>query len=288
MRLGQLARRLSIKTDKIVKFLEETKDTKIGEHPNTKIPDEFVDDVINHFKPEPIKEMVAALNEIPEESLQENLVEENLEPKEEQEIEVENKAPLEIIAEQEEPLNDTSDESAENPHSENTTPTENNPEEESPLEEEELNIVDGVIKAPKQELGGVKVIGKIDLPEPKVETPEEAISSEETPTTERSEEVEVTKVKKQVKRKTPEQKRKQQQERRRKQELAEQKAKEERKKEIEQQKRKEHYLKQLEEQKAKAPAKKKKKAKSQPKKKVKQEAPKGIWKKFLYWLNDKN
>ncbi|MDX1445803.1 hypothetical protein [Lishizhenia sp.] len=287
MRLGQLARRLSIKTDKIVKFLDESKDTQIGTHPNTKIPDEFVDDVINHFKPEPIKEMKAALEAMDEEVIPttESVTTEEKEDTEATQIpEATPNIPSDISKKEEAEAHQEID--AIEPIVEaQTEATEIELKEE---EEEELNIVDGVIKAPKQELGGVKVIGKIDLPEPKAEPLEDDTENE----TQEEKTVEIekpnTKPKKQVKRKTPEQRKRQQEERRRKQELAEQTAREERKKELEQQKRKEHYLKQLEEQKAKAPAKKKKKAKPNTKKKVKKEAPKGLWKKFLYWLNDKN
>ncbi len=51
VRLGQLARQLNIKTDKIVSFLSKEKQCTIGEHPNTKVPDELVDVVISQFAP---------------------------------------------------------------------------------------------------------------------------------------------------------------------------------------------------------------------------------------------
>ena len=35
-----------------------------------------------------------------------------------------------------------------------------------------MNEIDGVIRAPKVKLEGIKVVGKIDLPEPKIKEPE--------------------------------------------------------------------------------------------------------------------
>lgn len=51
MRLGQLARQLEIKPDKIVSFLEKEKNVTIKSHPNCKVEDEFIEEISNHFKP---------------------------------------------------------------------------------------------------------------------------------------------------------------------------------------------------------------------------------------------
>lgn len=51
MRLGQLARQLDIKPDKIVSFLEKEKNITIKSHPNCKVEDELIEDISNHFKP---------------------------------------------------------------------------------------------------------------------------------------------------------------------------------------------------------------------------------------------
>lgn len=58
MRLGQLARQLEIKPEKIVSFLEKEKNITIKSHPNCKVQDELIDDITNHFKPstEEVKE----------------------------------------------------------------------------------------------------------------------------------------------------------------------------------------------------------------------------------------
>lgn len=295
MRLGQLARRLSIKTDKIVKYLNDEKDTQIGEHPNTKIPDEFVDDVIDFFKPEPIAEMKAALaeetpstpqkTETPKEEVVINSIPE-------EEAEVIEEAPMEV--EQPTEMEETASEETETLITDENVAS--NTIEEAELTEADLNIVDGIIKAPKQELEGVKVVGKIDLPTPKVEaeetSSEEGVNQETGETTDNVEASEKEEkptrkpAKNKAKRKTPEQRKRQHEERKRKQEEEERKAREERKKELDQQKRKNHYLNQLEAIQKATPKKKKNKKPST--KKVKQEAPKGLWKKFLYWLNDKN
>ena len=60
MRLGQLARQLDIKIDKIVTFLEKEKKVTIGVHPNTKVEDELVSIITAHFQPEKpkVKEVI--------------------------------------------------------------------------------------------------------------------------------------------------------------------------------------------------------------------------------------
>ncbi|PJA08353.1 MAG: hypothetical protein COX70_03910 [Flavobacteriales bacterium CG_4_10_14_0_2_um_filter_32_8] len=56
MRLGQLARQLDIKIDKIVTFLEKEKKVTIGVHPNTKVADELVAIITSHFQPKEPKD----------------------------------------------------------------------------------------------------------------------------------------------------------------------------------------------------------------------------------------
>lgn len=51
MRLGQLARQLDIKTEKIVLFLEKEKNVTVKSHPNSKVPDELIEIVTTHFTP---------------------------------------------------------------------------------------------------------------------------------------------------------------------------------------------------------------------------------------------
>lgn len=51
MRLGQLARQLEIKPEKIVSFLEKEKQLTIKSHPNSKVEDELIEEITNHFTP---------------------------------------------------------------------------------------------------------------------------------------------------------------------------------------------------------------------------------------------
>jgi hypothetical protein len=58
MRLGQLARQLEIKPEKIASFLLKEKEITIKEHPNSKVEDDLIDLITNHFAPivEEVKE----------------------------------------------------------------------------------------------------------------------------------------------------------------------------------------------------------------------------------------
>jgi len=51
MRLGQLARQLDTKPEKIVTFLEKEKSVTITSHPNSKVEDDLIEEISNHFKP---------------------------------------------------------------------------------------------------------------------------------------------------------------------------------------------------------------------------------------------
>lgn len=51
MRLGQLARQLDTKPEKIVSFLEKEKNVTIKSHPNCKVEDDLIEEISNHFKP---------------------------------------------------------------------------------------------------------------------------------------------------------------------------------------------------------------------------------------------
>jgi len=63
VRLGQLARQLEIKTEKIISFLEKDKNIIIKTHPNSKIEDNLIDGIIAHFTP--LKEIAETIeNEV--------------------------------------------------------------------------------------------------------------------------------------------------------------------------------------------------------------------------------
>lgn len=58
MRLGQLARQLDTKPEKIVSFLEKEKNIIIKSHPNCKVEDNLIEEISNHFKPLGSEEIV--------------------------------------------------------------------------------------------------------------------------------------------------------------------------------------------------------------------------------------
>ncbi len=120
MRLGQLARQLSIKTDEIVNFLG-TQGITIDSGNNARIDDSYIEMILQRFAPgnENLKQLISEQPEVPE---------------------VEAETP---IAAQDIPAHESLEESL--------------PE---------------LIKAPKVELPGLRVLGKIELPEKKKAEPQ--------------------------------------------------------------------------------------------------------------------
>lgn len=166
MRLGQLSRQLNLDTKDIVNFLAEN-NIEIKDHPNVKL-DETAEQMVMEKFSDPKSEEPAEL----------------IEPSEIQIIESESSEPeSDILPEPQseeleddpvaEPIATTSDVEPAEPSSEEAIASE------TPDSEEEIEV----IKAPKIELPGLKVVGKIDLPEPKApkedEEPEEPIEKEE-------------------------------------------------------------------------------------------------------------
>jgi len=145
MRLGQLARKLALRPSQIVDFLA-ARQIYLEEGSNAKLKDESVEDIVRHFAPEKLQDVVVYLNS---------------------EIEIETPKESEAIVVIEEPVR-------EEIRSEvlivQPTLIEEKPE---------------VIKAPKVELSGLKVLGKIDLPEPKKKEVPESTSPEGQPIPER-------------------------------------------------------------------------------------------------------
>lgn len=129
MRLGQLARKLGTSTSDIVQFLA-TKNIPIEDGINTRVEDMLVSAVVEKFAPERLAEFTQAANV----------------------HEVEPEPPVEEVQPE---LTETV-QAEEAPVIEAATEVPN---------EEPAKIE--VIKAPKVELSGLKVLGKIDLPEPK-------------------------------------------------------------------------------------------------------------------------
>lgn len=193
MRLGQLARKIDKDTSEIVKFLGKQEIT-IEDHLNTKIEDNHVELVLEAFKlPEPeetVEEIV--------ESTEENTVEttgdkttdtssdEDTITEEEVTVEVFEMTEEEVIESTEEKggvvvaqedvdtrtltVSDLLKETEPETNEEKTIPETEEVEENEIVEfgrEDQIpeDITADLIKAPKVELQGIKVVGKIDLPE---------------------------------------------------------------------------------------------------------------------------
>ncbi|HYF70618.1 MAG TPA: hypothetical protein VD884_20930 [Ohtaekwangia sp.] len=142
MRLGQLARKLSVHTSDIVAYLAK-ENIQIEDGTNTRITPEQESLVIGHFAPDMVLQSKAEAEKIAEEDI----------PSE---------APVHQIDELIEPAREVMTE-------EKKTPLEAEFEEEGPSSQggEDTTKEIEVIKAPKVELKGLKVIGKIELPAPK-------------------------------------------------------------------------------------------------------------------------
>lgn len=145
MRLGQLARKLSVIPAEIVDFLA-TNNIRIDESTNTRLEHEQLTLVVKHFAPARIEEFI-----VPPADETQNIAEEPVQP-------------IEVVMPE-----------AIEPEPVVTTP---NIQQEMPViagsngipdAEEEQKIE--VIKAPKVELAGLKVLGKIELPQPKKKEP---------------------------------------------------------------------------------------------------------------------
>lgn len=127
MRLAQLARKISVKASEITEFLAD-RGIQLENSSNAKVMDEHVELVLTHFAPELIGEDDAAIPELPSEQ-EANLTETDSEELSQKVEEIET-------------------------HEDIVTP-------------EEVVETHEVIKPVKVELPGLKVVGKIDLPEPK-------------------------------------------------------------------------------------------------------------------------
>jgi hypothetical protein len=303
MRLGQLARKLNVKPKDIVSFVQLSLNKEIKEHPNAKVPDELLEDIEQFFVSNDDKEKTQ--QEIPHSNSEEqnNDVEKTAEVKESTELEKQNNKAASN-------LTSTEPETEENPiktdnekiPASNDIPllTDEDPESEAV----EINLVDGIIKAPKVEVPGIKVVGKIDLPEEKKEQEEEEeldVSNENIePNTSISEDTGNTEAPNAANNKTkqayPKKKRKRKKpnslsfEEREKQEKERYEKLQKAKKEREKKKKRKHYETQvLAKQKQVQQKNTKKKKKHSPSKaQIRQEQrpePKTLWGKFLRWLN---
>ncbi len=185
MRIGQLARKLDLPIQEIITCLEATGENLKGLHANTSLTEEQEDMLLREFDPnysdnpeveemEPLVETAIKVEEEVKEDIEEPLVS-DIEPKEANDQETVKNTPVEEKNEEvaeEEPavVNEATTE-------EKVIATDQLIEmlesEEIPAELDEITL----IKAPKKELEGLKVVGKIDLPEPKPK-PEDKEESE--------------------------------------------------------------------------------------------------------------
>jgi len=160
MRLGQIARKLNQDTKTLVAFLE-TEGVEILDSLNSKISDEHVTLLTRKFdtnviEQESIDEKVIINNDEQPEVLESNTVESSLtEEVIEPETAEENKTssasePFTVSPE------DTSNNSSDNNEESLAIPSD---------DDYIVNEIDGVIRAPKVHLDGIKVVGKIELPE---------------------------------------------------------------------------------------------------------------------------
>lgn len=163
MRLGQLARKLAVRPAEIVEFLA-TSNIRIDDGTNARLDDEYVVRIIQHFAPARLEEiMQPAVEEVQEVVSDNNIIEiNNLEPEAAIETVVVEPEPVIIPSLQEEIQ---------------SVPTETKTIVADIQEEDNTEV----IKAPKVELAGLKVLGKIELPEPKkketAKLPEEETST---------------------------------------------------------------------------------------------------------------
>jgi hypothetical protein len=143
MRLGQLARKLALRPSQIVDYLA-AQQIFPDEGSNARLSDEVTERIVLHFAPGRLNEIMAVEDKNPEQEPTFVPIQEETINREKEEIVVSETIPFPAME-----------------------ATEEKPEVE-------------VIKAPKVELSGLKVLGKIDLPEPKKKSAPVAESQEDT------------------------------------------------------------------------------------------------------------
>lgn len=155
MRLGQLARKVNKNQDEVRRFIEKEFNTELNHDPNVKIEQEHLDAVLDAFVVEEVtEEKPAEVSEVVEEKTNDEETKEMAEVSAESAEEEVEEAPTEEL-EEELPADEIEEESVEAV-------------ELDPFVERPVDPDAELIKAPKVELEGFKVVGKIDLPEPKV------------------------------------------------------------------------------------------------------------------------
>ena len=168
MRLGQLARKLKIEPTKIITFLA-TENILIDNSPNVKIENEALEMVLDHFEID-IEECADNTVETLEESISSDRTsdQESKISNSEETLEIKEEVLIEIIEEELEAIEvlevDTTEPKLEDSSSENS-----------------FTETDGVIRAPKIQLEGIKIVGKIELPKSKTKPlPDDIIEEKAT------------------------------------------------------------------------------------------------------------
>lgn len=176
MRLAQIARKVGVTPTDVKRFLESTFEIEIGKEPNYKLNEDQVNAVLAEFPipeavEETVEEQVIIPKDIPKEiePVEEEVAELSSEVVEELGHTVEAVNDIEISEETEEET--TEDDNVE----EGNTDTEESEEE---FYEAEVDPDAELIKAPKVKLDGLKILGKIELPEKKVEAASEKTEEE--------------------------------------------------------------------------------------------------------------
>ncbi|WP_027418536.1 hypothetical protein [Crocinitomix catalasitica] len=188
MRLAQLARKVKITPNEIKTFLENKFEVSIENDPNLKLEDKHIDSVMEHYEiveekvlPEVHEEVAQTIATIEPEVIAERIVEQS-EIITEQTIQDEiSEAPL---LEDEKSTEDLVVEDALNDLEELTEESENEAKDEVDyFTERPVDPNAELIKTPKIVLDGLKVLGKIDLPETEKDVQKLVEESKETITT---------------------------------------------------------------------------------------------------------
>lgn len=167
MRLAQVARKLSITTEDIVDFLE-IRGINIEKDSNTKLGEDAVKLLYKHFE---IEEHEEILQEPKDEQVTDSIS--NVEAPKEEEEATHEKGSQDTVDGQKAGFED--EEEPEQVEEEEQSPSEIKEEKKKSFktvgelleQQEDDSDSELVIKAPKMELKGLNVVGKIDLPEPK-------------------------------------------------------------------------------------------------------------------------
>ncbi|MDX1652093.1 MAG: hypothetical protein R3277_06350 [Brumimicrobium sp.] len=180
MRLGQISRKLGVKSSEVIQYIEKEFNQEIKNHPNCKIPDELVDKIESHFarpvdpekdhKDNPGKDDKLDSGDIPKNEVDKEVVEV---------FEDETKKGLASSKNEDaERLKGDLVSDEKSRKTDREIANEVLADSSDPENEIDLNVVDGVIKAPKVEAQGIRVVGKIDLPQEKVEEEVEKIDDD--------------------------------------------------------------------------------------------------------------